>query len=266
MIDFVVFDQSPSASGRDRGAGSGRRERAPQDFGCVRVTSRRYLKEDTEVEKLLTANERNARARWRVLVASAAILGLTGGSAWAAGAGEAQPGAEGDQGSPSGYSTDVPGSESSQAPPAHGGASEPFAAPEERAASVPPGTLYEMTAEQLTGKSVVDSQGDTIGEVEDLVTGGPDNRVHAVISVGGLLGVGGTEVAVPLDDLHLEGDRLAIFESKDQLKNRPEYKEENYVRIEQKDRPIADFAAFEMDESSDQPQQPSIEKGGESRY
>lgn len=140
-----------------------------------------------------------------------------------------------------------------------------------------------MTVEELTGKAVVDPQGETIGEVEDLVTGGPDKRVHAVIAVGGLLGLGSTKVAVPLDELQLQNDQLTVFESKDQLKSRPKYKAENYVRIEQKDRPIADFAAFEsprsqqsrpssqpgtggQTEPSEQPREQGIEQEGESRY
>ena len=227
------------------------------------------------MKKLSTMNERNAPARWRVLMASTAIMALTGGSAWAAGA-------QGDQGSRSEYSTGAPSSERAPAGPAHG-APEPSATTGAGAGSVLQGTLYDMTAEELTGKAVVDPQGETIGEVEDLVTGGPDNRVHAVISVGGLLGVGGTQVVVPLDELQLQNDQLTVLESKDQLKSRPEYKEENYVRIEQKDRPIADFAAFEsprsqqsqpsgqpgtgeQTEPSEQPQEQGIEKEGESRY
>jgi sporulation protein YlmC with PRC-barrel domain len=204
------------------------------------------------MKKSLTTNERNARAKWRVLMASAAILGLTGGSALAAGAEEAQPGAQGDQSSDSEYRTDTPRIGSSPAGPEQG-TSESTAASEEGAASAPAGTLYEMTAEQLTGKAVIDSQGDSIGEVEELVIGGPASTVHAVISVGGLLGVGDTEVAVPLDDLQLQDDKLVIFESKDQLKNRPEYKEENYVQIEQTEQPLADFAQFETHEKSERP-------------
>ncbi|MGC1951608.1 MAG: PRC-barrel domain-containing protein [Gammaproteobacteria bacterium] len=192
------------------------------------------------------------KSKWRVLMAGAAILGLTGGNALAAGAEEAQPGAQGDQSSGSEYRTDTPRIGSPPAGPEQG-TSELPAAPEEGAASAPAVTLYEMTAEQLTGKAVIDSQGDGIGEVEELVIGGPGNTVHAVISVGGLLGVGDTEVAVPLDDLQLQDDKLVIFESKDQLKNRPEYKEGNYTQIEQKDRPLAEFAKFESHEKSERP-------------
>ena len=215
------------------------------------------------MEKSFTTNEGHPLARWRVLMASTAIVALTGGNAWAAGAGEAQPGA---QGSGGGYSTGAQHGERSQMGQAPGATEQPAPTGAEEP-GVSPSPLYTMTVEELTGKEVVGPQGDKIGKVEDVVTGGPENRVHAIISVGGVLGVGATQVAVPLDELQLQNDKLSIAESEEQLKGRPEYKKEDYVQIEQKDRPLSESAAPESQGGQQsEPSEQQQEQEGESRY
>jgi hypothetical protein len=81
---------------------------------------------------------------------------------------------------------------------------------------------------QLIGQTVVNEQGDKIGEIEDLIIA-PDGKVSlAILSVGGFIGIGERRVAVPISSLN-EGDKKAIFAgaTKDALKQLPEFK---YVR------------------------------------
>jgi putative membrane protein len=83
-----------------------------------------------------------------------------------------------------------------------------------------------MTAEDLIGQTVVNKNGDKVGKVDDIVLDANKKAVLAVISVGGFLGIGAKDVAVPFDELQ-PGDNKAILMSdatKDQLKAMPEYK------------------------------------------
>jgi sporulation protein YlmC with PRC-barrel domain len=58
-------------------------------------------------------------------------------------------------------------------------------------------------ASNIIGATVVDSFGETVGEVDDLVLSVEDDEIHAVLSIGGIAGVGEKLVAVPFDDLQI---------------------------------------------------------------
>jgi sporulation protein YlmC with PRC-barrel domain len=89
----------------------------------------------------------------------------------------------------------------------------------------------DWRASKLIGTSVVGLNNSKIGDINDLVI---DNNgtVHAVvIGVGGVLGVGEKNVAIPLKSLVIKqsptGDKfekLSVSFTLDQLKNAPEFK------------------------------------------
>jgi putative membrane protein len=84
--------------------------------------------------------------------------------------------------------------------------------------------LTQMTADQLIGQSVVNNKGDKVGKIEDIVLD-KDKAVLAVLSVGGFLGIGDKDVAVPFDQLQ-PGENKTILLSgatEDQLKSMPAY-------------------------------------------
>lgn len=81
---------------------------------------------------------------------------------------------------------------------------------------------------KLIGANVVNSQGDTIGEVEDLMLN--DGKPKLILSVGEFLGMGGHDVAIDLDQAKLHqqrGDaddvRVSVSMTKDQLKAAPKF-------------------------------------------
>jgi sporulation protein YlmC with PRC-barrel domain len=75
----------------------------------------------------------------------------------------------------------------------------------------------------LIGSTVYDVQNEKIGSVQDIVLN-KDGRVTAVVvDVGTFLGMGGKDVAVSLNDLKMNNDRLTLDRSKDQLKSAPTY-------------------------------------------
>ncbi|HWB48061.1 MAG TPA: PRC-barrel domain-containing protein [Stellaceae bacterium] len=84
-----------------------------------------------------------------------------------------------------------------------------------------------LRASQLIGSTVYDVQNRNIGSVKDIVLD-RDGKVGAVIvDVGAFLGVGGKYVAVTLDDLKTDHDRLTLSRSKEQLQAAQSYQLDN---------------------------------------
>lgn len=101
--------------------------------------------------------------------------------------------------------------------------------------------LGEMSAQEIIGKNVVNAKGDTVGEIEDIVI---DNNkaVHAIVSVGGFLGMGDKDVAVPFDELRMgQGNAVLMSEaSEDQLKQMPAWKkDDNKWHSVDRDKPVS---------------------------
>jgi sporulation protein YlmC with PRC-barrel domain len=81
-------------------------------------------------------------------------------------------------------------------------------------------------ASKLTGKEVINSKNEEIGEIDDFVIGRDDHAVFAVLQVGGFLGLGGHLVAVPFDSLALEdaGGKIVLAGgTRDALNELPEF-------------------------------------------
>ena len=86
-----------------------------------------------------------------------------------------------------------------------------------------------VSVEKVLGSSVVNADGQEVGEIEDLVM--DQNQVtYAVLSVGGFLGIGEKKVAVPLEDLQLGEDESYLMTSatQEQLEQMPEYDEQQF--------------------------------------
>jgi hypothetical protein len=88
------------------------------------------------------------------------------------------------------------------------------------------GNLSGLTRNQLMDKNIYAADNSNVGEVADVVIG-PDSRVTAVLAdVGGFLGIGERRVAIPIDKLRLEGDRLKSDLTKEQVNAMPEHEGE----------------------------------------
>jgi opacity protein-like surface antigen len=122
------------------------------------------------------------------------------------------------------------------ATPAFAQMSKPDAAP----SSMPSAAQHEnfvqsqhatdWRSSKLVGASVYGPDNASIGEVSDVLIGN-DGKIRAVvIGVGGFLGVGEKNVAVPLDALSIARkadsssiDKITVKYSKDELKNAPSF-------------------------------------------
>lgn len=84
----------------------------------------------------------------------------------------------------------------------------------------------ELFASSLIGASVKDSQGQSVGKIEELVIDPQDSRIkEAVVSVGGFLGIGAKSVAVPWNEVKPapDGDALVIAMGKEELDKAPSW-------------------------------------------
>jgi putative membrane protein len=92
-----------------------------------------------------------------------------------------------------------------------------------------------VSIEKLLGSPVVNTKGDKVGKIEDVVLD-QTGTYFAVLSVGGFLGIGDKDVAVPLNDLQLGEDEAYLMSAttEDQLKQMPEYDEDQYQPYAQK--------------------------------
>jgi sporulation protein YlmC with PRC-barrel domain len=91
--------------------------------------------------------------------------------------------------------------------------------------------ITQVPVEDIPGRTVVNLEGEEIGEVEDVVTREATLESGLVVSVGGVLGIGDKDVFVDLDDVHLAEDKVVWegFAGEEALENLPEYDEENYI-------------------------------------
>ncbi|HWD57776.1 MAG TPA: PRC-barrel domain-containing protein [Stellaceae bacterium] len=84
-----------------------------------------------------------------------------------------------------------------------------------------------MRASRLIGSTVYDVQNRNIGSVKDIVFDGEGKIQAVVIDVGAFLGVGGKYVAVNLDEIKADNDRLTLNRSKEQLQAARSYQLDN---------------------------------------
>ena len=84
-------------------------------------------------------------------------------------------------------------------------------------------------ASKLIGAKVVNSAGETVGDINEIVLDGSGKATAAVIGVGGFLGLGEHEVAVNFESLKVARDangkaKVTLNVTKDSLKAAPQWK------------------------------------------
>ncbi len=83
-------------------------------------------------------------------------------------------------------------------------------------------------ASKVIGATVVNSADQTVGTVDDLIVTPSEKMPYAILSVGGFLGVGKKDVAVPSSELQITANRVTIPNAtKDSLKALPEFTYQN---------------------------------------
>ena len=88
-----------------------------------------------------------------------------------------------------------------------------------------------MAASSFEGESVVNLQGETLGEVEEIMLDVRSGQIaYVVLAVGGLLGIGEKYFAIPWQALTLDTDRkcFVLDADKDRLKNAAGFDKEHW--------------------------------------
>jgi sporulation protein YlmC with PRC-barrel domain len=91
--------------------------------------------------------------------------------------------------------------------------------------------VFDWRASALMGAPVLDERGEHVAEVDDFVVSTEDDKLHAVLAVGGFLGIGETLITIPFDDLQITTDgedpQVRIAMTGDELQqlvdSRPEF-------------------------------------------
>jgi sporulation protein YlmC with PRC-barrel domain len=114
----------------------------------------------------------------------------------------------------------------------------PSPAPSDQSAATDSGTAGTFASNQaadewrsskLVGLTVYNAANEKVGDINDLILG-PDGKIsHAVIGVGGFLGMGEKLVGVAFSDLQLNRDadgtmRVTVNSTKEALESAPEFK------------------------------------------
>ena len=88
----------------------------------------------------------------------------------------------------------------------------------------------EWRGSKLIGTGVYGPDDKSIGSIDDVIIDGKGQIKAAVIGVGGFLGVGQKDVAVPFDSLHVTRkansssiEKITVSYTKDQLKTAPKF-------------------------------------------
>ncbi len=117
--------------------------------------------------------------------------------------------------------------------------------------------IYSRSAKNLEGTEILDVAGEEAGTIQSVVLTNDRRSAHAVVSTGGMMGVGARDVLVSLDELNAAGDgKLQLNITQKQLESRQEYQSEQYVKLEG-EKPISgaisEFSAFETEEEAQDP-------------
>jgi sporulation protein YlmC with PRC-barrel domain len=103
-----------------------------------------------------------------------------------------------------------------------------------------------MSAESLIGDRVVNREGEDLGKIEEIMLETENGRIaYAVLSFGGLMGMGDKLFAIPWNLLQLDAQqrRFILNVSKERLKTAPGFDKNNWPRMADQEwsREIAGF-------------------------
>ena len=93
-------------------------------------------------------------------------------------------------------------------------------------------------------KEVITSNGESVGKIDRLVINNTDHAAYAILSVGGFLGMGDKEVAIPVNQLRVQGNKweLPSTVTKKSLMQEKMYEESEFSAFEMKDESYDDYS------------------------
>ena len=92
------------------------------------------------------------------------------------------------------------------------------------------GAYSDLTVDQLVGTDVIAADGEEVGEIDSIAMIG--DRLVAIVGIGGFLGIGEHDVAIPLERLAMEGETMtASGLTGDRFRNFPAYDQANVESV-----------------------------------
>jgi hypothetical protein len=96
-------------------------------------------------------------------------------------------------------------------------------------------SLESLQVSEVEGMTIVNREGESLGQVENVLRHDDAGDLHAVLSVGGFWIFGGSDVTLPLADMQLEGEQLVMQDiiGEDELDDfATDYDEERYSEVD----------------------------------
>lgn len=95
-------------------------------------------------------------------------------------------------------------------------------------ATAPAAAATSVLASQFMGQTVYSAANENVGEINDLVLNKDLDTVTAIVGVGGFLGIGEKDVAIPIDQITVAKDannalHLTIASTKEELEAAPAF-------------------------------------------
>jgi sporulation protein YlmC with PRC-barrel domain len=89
-----------------------------------------------------------------------------------------------------------------------------------------------VRASEIIGSDVENRQGEDLGEISDLAIDPQSGRVaFAILSSGGILGIGDKQIPVPMKALSFREDKVVINISKEKLEKAPSFEKDKWPDI-----------------------------------
>lgn len=104
-------------------------------------------------------------------------------------------------------------------------------------------SLRDMQVSEIEGMTVVNQEDEEIGDVQNVVRDNDTGDLHVVVTVGGLWGMGGTDITLPLAEMRLQDDQLVVQQTygEDELEeSADEYDEERYTELDDDEMTLGD--------------------------
>jgi sporulation protein YlmC with PRC-barrel domain len=113
------------------------------------------------------------------------------------------------------------------------GPQEGLEAKGETMAQTPGGTPFVLSASSMESDKVVNPKGEDLGSIEELMVDVNSGRIaYAVLSFGGILGIGNKLFAIPWDALKLDtvNERFILDVDKQMLEDAPGFDKDNWPK------------------------------------
>ncbi|SJN10578.1 hypothetical protein CZ787_04020 [Halomonas citrativorans] len=98
-----------------------------------------------------------------------------------------------------------------------------------------PNDLMSRQISDIEGMTVVNMQDEEIGDIDRIVEHKESGDLYAVISIGGVWGIGADEVALPLGEIEMKDDQLVTsttYGSEEIEATAEQYDEDNFSQID----------------------------------